>query len=39
MENNGYRIVGPNREVYIQGGSEQDNESYITEIQFPVEKI
>jgi effector-binding domain-containing protein len=39
MENNGYRIVGPNREVYIQGGSEQDNESYITEIQFPVEKV
>ena len=39
MENNGYRIVGANREVYIQGGQEQDNESYVTEIQFPVEKI
>lgn len=39
VENNGYRIVGPNREVYIQGGPEQDNESYVTEIQFPVEKV
>jgi effector-binding domain-containing protein len=39
LPGNGYRIVGPNREVYIQGGQEQDNESYVTKIQFPVEKI
>lgn len=39
IETNGYQIVGPNREIYIQGGPEQDNESYVTEIQFPVEKI
>ncbi|NJK77098.1 MAG: MerR family transcriptional regulator [Oscillatoriales cyanobacterium RU_3_3] len=39
IETNGYQIVGPNREIYIQGGPEQDNESYLTEIQFPVEKI
>ena len=39
IESNGYRIVGPNREVYVVGGPEQDNESYVTEIQFPVEAI
>jgi effector-binding domain-containing protein len=39
IERNGYRIIGPNREFYIDGGSEQDNESYVTEIQFPVEKL
>ena len=39
MENNGYRCIGANREFYIQGGAELDNESYITEIQFPVEKV
>lgn len=39
IEENGYQIVANNREVYINGGAEQDNESYITEIQFPVEKI
>ncbi len=39
IETNGYRVVGPNREFYIQGGHEQDNESYVTEVQFPVEKV
>lgn len=39
IETNGYRIIGPNREFYIQGGQEQDNESYVTEVQFPVEKV
>lgn len=33
------RIVGSYREFYIQGGDEQDNESYITEVQFPVAKF
>ncbi len=36
---NGYRITGPNRELYFQGGPKQDDESYVTEIQFPVEKV
>ncbi|PMB52640.1 MerR family transcriptional regulator [Fischerella thermalis CCMEE 5201] len=36
IEANGYQIIGPNREVYITGGNQQDNESYITEVQFPV---
>ncbi|PMB43753.1 MerR family transcriptional regulator [Fischerella thermalis CCMEE 5330] len=38
IEGNGYQIIGPNREVYITGGNEQDNECYITEVQFPVTK-
>ncbi|MGH1392974.1 MAG: MerR family transcriptional regulator [Trichormus sp.] len=36
IEANGYKITGPNREVYLVGGNEQGNESYVTEIQFPV---
>jgi effector-binding domain-containing protein len=38
IEANGYKIIGSNREVYIVGGNEQENESFVTEIQFPVEK-
>jgi effector-binding domain-containing protein len=38
IETNGYQIIAPNREFYIQGGQEQDNESYVTEIQFPIKK-
>lgn len=38
VEANGYRINGPNREIYLQGGEDPDDESYVTEIQFPVEK-
>ena len=38
IEANGYRFAGPDREIYLQGGGEQDNESYVTEIQLPVEK-
>ncbi|MBW4631626.1 MAG: MerR family transcriptional regulator [Iphinoe sp. HA4291-MV1] len=36
IETNGYKIIGSNREVYIVGGHEQDNESYVTEVQFPI---
>lgn len=39
IQANSYKIVGNYREFYIQGGDEQDNESYITEVQFPVAKI
>ena len=35
---NGYQITGPNREVYLKGGDDPTDESYVTEIQFPVEK-
>lgn len=38
IEENAYQIVGYVREICIEGGPEHDNESYITEIQFPVEK-
>jgi DNA-binding transcriptional MerR regulator len=38
---NGYRIVGPNRELYLHVTQpvRQDDESYVTEIHFPVAKI
>ncbi|BAB72303.1 transcriptional regulator [Nostoc sp. PCC 7120 = FACHB-418] len=36
IEANGYNITAPNREVYIIGGNEQNNDSYVTELQFPV---
>ncbi|MDJ0727671.1 MAG: MerR family transcriptional regulator [Prochloraceae cyanobacterium] len=39
LDRESYEIIAPNREVSIYGGKEQDNESYITEIQFPVQKI
>jgi effector-binding domain-containing protein len=38
IETNGYQVIGPNREIYIEGGMEENNDSYITEIQFPVTK-
>ncbi len=38
IEGNGYRVAGPNREIYLRGGDEQGNPDYVTEIQFPVEK-
>lgn len=36
IEANGYKIAGANREVYIVGGNQQDDDSYVTEVQFPV---
>lgn len=34
---NGYRIIGPNREIYLRGPESQvDPADYLTEIQFPV---
>jgi effector-binding domain-containing protein len=40
LETSGYKIVAPSREVYLHVGQpvRQDDESYVTEIQFPVEK-
>jgi effector-binding domain-containing protein len=41
IEANGYRIVGPDREVYLQPPAEsgiQTDPNTVTEIQFPVEK-
>ncbi|HEV2579935.1 MAG TPA: MerR family transcriptional regulator [Ktedonobacteraceae bacterium] len=41
IEANGYKVIGPNREVYLYCTQpvRQDDESYVTEIQFPVEKM
>ena len=37
---NDYRICGPNREIYLRGpGEEIVPEKYLTEIQFPIEKL
>jgi effector-binding domain-containing protein len=38
IEANSYQAIGANREIYLVGGSEQENESYVTEVQFPVVK-
>jgi effector-binding domain-containing protein len=41
IESNGYRVAGPGRELYLYCTQpvRQDDESYVTEIQFPVEKV
>ena len=43
IEASGYRICGPNREIYIYTGKStiirQDDPSYVTENQFPVDKV
>lgn len=40
IEENGYRIAGPQRECYLKGAwDEPDPEKWITELQIPVEKI
>lgn len=41
IETNGYRIAGPDREIYLYNTmpTRRDDPSYITEIQYPVEKI
>lgn len=41
VEVNGYRIAGPVREIYLQCSQpvRQDDESYVTEIQVPIERV
>jgi DNA-binding transcriptional MerR regulator len=41
IEANGYRIAGPDREINLYNKSpiRLDDETYVTEIQYPVEKI
>lgn len=41
IEANGYTITGLNREIYLQCDADvkQDDESYVSEIQFPVTKV
>ena len=41
VDSNGYRVVGPCREVYLQPprkAGDQNDPATVTEIQFPVEK-
>ena len=39
IEDNGYRIIGNEREIYLKGEwNSADTSEYVTEIQFPVEK-
>ena len=39
VEENGYRVSGPDREVYLAGcATTDDPNEYVTEIQVPVEK-
>jgi effector-binding domain-containing protein len=40
IETNGYRIVGADREIYLYNAMplRRDDPSYVTEIQYPVEK-
>ena len=40
IEDSGYRMCGPVREVYVRGPESGDDPStYVTEIQLPVEKV
>ena len=36
IEANNYKVIDSNREVYIVGGKELNNDSFVTEVQFPV---
>lgn len=38
INNNGYRINGPNREIYLEYDREGDPNKWVTELQLPVEK-
>ena len=38
MKDNGYRVIGPPRQVYLQRGEHMDPTQYVTEVQFPVKK-
>lgn len=38
MEDNGYRLAGPPRQVHLQHAEHMDQSHYVTEVQFPVEK-
>lgn len=41
LEMNGYRVAGPNRDVYVHYTFpiRQDDPSYVTEIQVPIERL
>jgi effector-binding domain-containing protein len=40
IEENGYAVCGPNREIYLEGDwSVKSPDDFITEIQVPVKKV
>lgn len=41
IDANGYQIAGPDREIYLYNKPpiRRDDETYVTEIQYPVEKV
>ena len=39
IESNGYQVAGPTREVYLQYHPHEDPADFVTEIQFPIEKV
>ncbi len=39
IEANGYRVSGPNRELNLEYQRDGDQNKYVTEIQFPIEKV
>ena len=39
LEANAYHVAGPDREIYLQGGTDPNDASYVTEIQLPVERV
>lgn len=39
LDANGYRIIGPCREINLQYERDGDQNNYVTEIQFPVSKM
>lgn len=38
IETNGFRLAGPDREIYLTGGTDPNDPTYVTEIQQPIEK-
>ncbi|MBV9230314.1 MAG: MerR family transcriptional regulator [Chloroflexi bacterium] len=38
IANNGYRLIGPVRQIYLQRAEHMDPRHYVTEMQFQVEK-
>jgi effector-binding domain-containing protein len=40
IDRNRYRVAGNDREIYLRGpGDSNDPTSYVTEVQFPIEKV
>lgn len=38
IEENGYRIAGDSRTIFLEAGADQSDPGYVSEVQYPVEK-